>query len=70
MGRKEYMALKLDPDSASLIDSDMNELKLAAKKLIKDATKLGGLRFGTSFLRWLASFSAMYICLFIFPLIY
>ncbi|XP_028763989.1 cold-regulated 413 plasma membrane protein 2-like [Neltuma alba] len=61
MGRMEHMALKADPATANLIDSDVSELKLAVKKLISDATRLGGLRFGTSFLRWLASFAAIYL---------
>ncbi|KAI9088948.1 hypothetical protein K1719_029227 [Acacia pycnantha] len=61
MGRMERMVLKVDPATATLIDSDVNELKLAAKKLINDAAKLGGLRFATSFLRWLASFAAIYL---------
>lgn len=59
MGRVEYMALKADPAAASLMDSDMNELKLAAKKLIHEAPKIGGVHF--SFLRWIASFAAMYV---------
>ncbi|OMO84191.1 cold regulated membrane protein [Corchorus olitorius] len=59
MGRMDYLAMKTDPTSEDLISSDMNELKLAAKKLISDATKLGGLGFGTSFLKWVASFAAM-----------
>ncbi|KAF7828786.1 cold-regulated 413 plasma membrane protein 2-like [Senna tora] len=56
MGRMDYMGVKAE---SSLVDSDMNELKLAAKKLINDAVKLGGLRAGTSFIRWLASFAAI-----------
>lgn len=61
MGRilMQYLAMKTDPVVASLIDSDLNELKLAAKKLFKDATMLGGRGFGTSFLKWIASFAAM-----------
>ncbi|CAB4317931.1 unnamed protein product [Prunus armeniaca] len=62
MGRMEYLALKSsDPDTNELINSDINDLKIAAKKLIKDATKLGGLGFGTSFLKWVASFAAIYL---------
>ena len=59
MGRMEYLAIKTDHVAEELISSDINDLKLAAKKLINDATKLGGLGFGTSFLKWVASFSAM-----------
>lgn len=55
----QYLAMKTEPVMASLIDSDINELKVAAKKLFKDATMLGGIGFGTSFLKWLASFAAM-----------
>ncbi|BBH07858.1 cold-regulated 413-plasma membrane 2 [Prunus dulcis] len=55
MGRMEYLALKRsDPDTNELINSDINDLKIAAKKLINDATKLGGLGFGTSFLKWIS----------------
>ncbi|MCD7472238.1 hypothetical protein HAX54_013264 [Datura stramonium] len=42
-----------------LSGEDLNELKLAAKKLFDHATKLGGLGFGTSFLKWFASFAAI-----------
>lgn len=59
MGRMDYLAMKTDPVAEELLSSDINDLKLAAKKLIKDATKLGGLGFGTAFLKWVASFSAM-----------
>ncbi|KAJ6740200.1 COLD-REGULATED 413 PLASMA MEMBRANE PROTEIN 2 [Salix purpurea] len=62
MGRMEFLKMKTDDEiSANLIESDMNELKVAAKKLIKDAAKLGGLGFGTSFLKWVASFAAIYL---------
>ncbi|XVF61930.1 hypothetical protein PTKIN_Ptkin08bG0174600 [Pterospermum kingtungense] len=61
MGRMDYLAMKTDPVADDLIASDINDLKLAAKKLINDATKLGGLGFGTSFLKWVASFSAIYL---------
>ncbi|KAG5241321.1 cold-regulated plasma membrane protein [Salix suchowensis] len=44
MGRMEFLKMKTDDEiSANLIESDVNELKVAAKKLIKDAAKLGGL---------------------------
>ncbi|KAF5463895.1 hypothetical protein F2P56_014022 [Juglans regia] len=65
MGRKDYLAMKTDPATATatadLIDSDNKELKIAAKRLINHATKLGGLGFGTSFLKWVASFAAIYL---------
>lgn len=56
----EYLALKSDdPETSQLIDSDIKELKIAAKRLISDATKLAGSGFGTSLLKWIASFAAM-----------
>jgi hypothetical protein len=54
-----YLAMKTDPVVANLIDSDFNELKIAAKKLFNDATMVGGKGIGMSFLRWIASFAAM-----------
>jgi len=61
MGRMlmNYLATKTDPVVASLIDSDWNELKFAAKKLFNHATMLGGKGVGMSLLRWIASFAAM-----------
>lgn len=64
MGRIDYLAMKTDEDTVALLNSDFNELKIAAKKLINHATKLGGVAFGTSFLEWVASFAAMSV----FPL--
>ncbi|KAE7999842.1 hypothetical protein FH972_004235 [Carpinus fangiana] len=61
MGRMDYLALKTDPATADLVGSDINELKIDAKRLIDHATKLGGLGFGTSFLKWVASFAAIYL---------
>lgn len=54
-----YLAMKTDPAMDDLIGSDINDPKIAAKRLINHATKLGGLGFGTSFLKWVASFAAM-----------
>lgn len=59
MGRVEYLAMKTDADTVSLVNSDLEELKIAAKKLVTDVSKLGGLAFGVSFVKWIASFSAM-----------
>lgn len=59
MGRVDYLKMSTDEVKADLIESDINELKMAAKRLISDATKLGGLGFGTSFLKWVSSFAAM-----------
>lgn len=62
MGRVDYLAMKTDPIAATeLLNSDINELKIAAKRFIRDATKLGGLGFGTTFLKWVASFAAMWV---------
>ncbi|KEH20463.1 putative cold-regulated 413 protein [Medicago truncatula] len=63
MGRMlmNYLAMKTDPVVASLIDSDLNELKFAAKKLFNDAAMLGGKGVGMSLLRWIASFAAIYL---------
>ena len=55
----DYLAMKTDPAATELIKSDINELKIAAKRLFNHAIKLGGLGFGTSFLEWVASFAAM-----------
>lgn len=59
-----YLAMKTDAGdqiTADLIDSDITDLKVAAKNLIHHAAKLGGLAFGTSFLGWIASFAAIYL---------
>lgn len=61
MVRTDYLAMKTDPIAEDFISSDITELKLAAKKLINDAARLGGLGFGTSFLKWVASFAAIYL---------
>ncbi|XP_058753600.1 cold-regulated 413 plasma membrane protein 2-like [Vicia villosa] len=63
MGRilMQYLTSKTEPVVANLIDSDFNELKLAATKLFNDATMLGGKGFGMSLLRWIASFAAIYL---------
>ncbi|KAK6159424.1 hypothetical protein DH2020_006738 [Rehmannia glutinosa] len=53
--------MKTDSEAASeLIGSDLKEVGHAVKKLANHAIKLGGLGFGTSFLKWVASFAAMY----------
>ncbi|KOM25592.1 hypothetical protein LR48_Vigan123s001200 [Vigna angularis] len=56
---QQYVDTKSDTVVDSLIDSDLNELKLAAKKLLHDATLVGGKAFGGSFFKWLASFAAI-----------
>ncbi|XP_010557865.1 PREDICTED: cold-regulated 413 plasma membrane protein 2 [Tarenaya hassleriana] len=61
MGRMDYLAMKTEADMTASVGSDMEELKIAARKLVNDAVMLGGLSFGTSFLKWIASFSAIYL---------
>uniref|UniRef100_A0A7N0RBS7 Uncharacterized protein n=1 Tax=Kalanchoe fedtschenkoi TaxID=63787 RepID=A0A7N0RBS7_KALFE len=61
MVRADYLAMKTDPVSPDLVSDDLNELMNVAKKLVHDAAKLGGLGFGTSFLKWVASFAAIYL---------
>ncbi|XP_010424898.1 PREDICTED: cold-regulated 413 plasma membrane protein 2 [Camelina sativa] len=63
MGRVDYLAMKTDDvDTLSLVNSDVEELKIAAKKLFTDVYELGGgLAFGVSFLKFTASFSAIYL---------
>ncbi|KAL9690370.1 hypothetical protein QQ045_010768 [Rhodiola kirilowii] len=61
MVRADYLAMKTDPVPDDSIGDDLNELKNAAKRLVYDAARLGGLGFGTSFLKWVASFSAIYL---------
>lgn len=55
--------MKTDPPrkESDTITSDLKDLHNAAKKLASDAIKLGGLGFGTSFLKWIAALSAIYL---------
>lgn len=60
MGKMDYLAMKTNESTTQqLIDSDLREIGIAAKKLANDAMRLGGLGFGTAFLKWVASFAAM-----------
>lgn len=62
MGRVDYLAMRTQQaETEDLISSDIDELRVAAKRLIAHATRLGGLGLGTSFLKWLASFAAMWV---------
>ncbi|XP_043714087.1 cold-regulated 413 plasma membrane protein 2-like [Telopea speciosissima] len=61
MRKTGYLAMKTDPTTTELINSDLKELGNAAKKLAVHAAKLGGLGFGTTFLKWVASFAAIYL---------
>ncbi|WCJ31005.1 cold-regulated 413-plasma membrane 2 [Euphorbia peplus] len=59
MGRVEFLKMATDVDAkAQLIESNV---RVAAKKLVNDAARLGGLGFGTSLLKWVASFAAIYL---------
>ena len=60
MKKVDYLKMKTEDEiSSDQIFSDMNEIANAAKKLVSDSIKLGGLGFGTTFLQWVASFAAM-----------
>ncbi|KAG8384496.1 hypothetical protein BUALT_Bualt04G0123700 [Buddleja alternifolia] len=61
MGRIDYLSMRTDQQTAELLNADFNELKIAAKKLINHAAKVGGLGFGASFLKWIASLAAIYL---------
>ncbi|KAI9127757.1 hypothetical protein K1719_000750 [Acacia pycnantha] len=60
---KNFLALRTDSqdDAVQLLNSDFHDLSRAASNLARHAIKLGGLGFGTSFLQWVASFSAIYL---------
>ncbi|TMW94130.1 hypothetical protein EJD97_010724 [Solanum chilense] len=60
--KKSYLAMKTESSIGSdVIDSDLKEIGIAAKKLANHAIMLGGIGFGTSFLKWIASFAAIYL---------
>ncbi|KAH0727508.1 hypothetical protein KY289_003461 [Solanum tuberosum] len=60
--KKSYLAMKREASVGSdVIDSDLKEIGIAAKKLANHAIMLGGIGFGTSFLKWIASFAAIYL---------
>ncbi|XP_015061963.1 cold-regulated 413 plasma membrane protein 2-like [Solanum pennellii] len=60
--KKSYLAMKTESSVGSdVIDSDLKEIGIAAKKLANHAIMLGGIGFGTSFLKWIASFAAIYL---------
>ncbi|KAM0951538.1 hypothetical protein DsansV1_C03g0026631 [Dioscorea sansibarensis] len=59
MGKLAYLAVEANAD---LFDSDVREVGGAAKKLLNHAFILaGGLSFGTTFLKSIASFAAVYL---------
>ncbi|KAL0915893.1 hypothetical protein M5K25_013359 [Dendrobium thyrsiflorum] len=62
MGKLGFLAMKTDQLSDDLINSDLRELGTAAKNLANHAFVLGSsLGFGTYFLKFLASFAAIYL---------
>ncbi|KAL8239612.1 hypothetical protein R6Q59_016179 [Mikania micrantha] len=62
MARSNFLTWNTDDVTSELMNADINELKLVAKTLFDHATsRLGGLGFATSFLSWVASFSAIYL---------
>ncbi|MQL77056.1 hypothetical protein Taro_009455 [Colocasia esculenta] len=64
MGKMGYLAMKTEEAGSAqrLIESDLRELRAAAANLAADAMKLtSGLGFGTTFLKFLASFAAIYL---------
>nr|XP_043615451.1 cold-regulated 413 plasma membrane protein 2-like [Erigeron canadensis]XP_043615452.1 cold-regulated 413 plasma membrane protein 2-like [Erigeron canadensis] len=63
MVRSDFLTLKADEVTTELINADLNEVKVALQKLFDHGliTQLGGLGFGTSFLSWVACFSAIYL---------
>ncbi|XP_021731665.1 cold-regulated 413 plasma membrane protein 2-like [Chenopodium quinoa] len=62
MKQMDYLKMKTEDEFPSnQLSSDLKEVHNAAKKLASDVIRLGGLGFGTSFLQWIASFSAIYL---------
>ncbi|OIV94757.1 hypothetical protein TanjilG_12970 [Lupinus angustifolius] len=60
MGRSmQYLTMKTVPGTVSFTDFHINELKLVTEKLFHDANKLGGLGFGTSSFKCMASLAAI-----------
>ncbi|KAL8555942.1 hypothetical protein ACS0TY_003674 [Phlomoides rotata] len=60
--RRSYLKMKTDSVAGSeVLSSDWKEVKNAMHKLADHAMKLGGLGFGTSFLKWVACAAAIYL---------
>ncbi|OAY78856.1 Cold-regulated 413 plasma membrane protein 2 [Ananas comosus] len=60
MGKMAYLAMESDQVYGDLIESDLKEIGVAARRLANHAFRLGsGLGFGTTFLKFLASFAAI-----------
>ncbi|KAG6410742.1 hypothetical protein SASPL_128810 [Salvia splendens] len=63
-GKVGYLKMKTDSDlgaASELLTSDLNDVGTAMKKFANHAIQLGGLGFGTSFLKWVACFAAIYL---------
>ncbi|KAL1554214.1 cold-regulated 413 plasma membrane protein 2-like protein [Salvia divinorum] len=63
-GKMGYLKMKTDSDlgaASELLTSDLNDVGTAMKKFANHAIQLGGLGFGTSFLKWVACFAAIYL---------
>ncbi|XP_047941410.1 cold-regulated 413 plasma membrane protein 2-like [Salvia hispanica] len=63
-GKMGYLKMKTDSDlgaATELLTSDLNDVGTAMKKFANHAIQLGGLGFGTSFLKWVACFAAIYL---------
>ncbi|CAN6447702.1 unnamed protein product [Victoria cruziana] len=61
MARVEFLKMKTDRVNEELLESDLNDLTTAARKLAKHALSLGGVGIGTSILKWLATIAAIYL---------
>ncbi|XP_057788407.1 cold-regulated 413 plasma membrane protein 2-like [Salvia miltiorrhiza] len=65
MDRKtSYLKMKTDSDlgaASELLGSDLKDVGTAMKNFANHAIKLGSLGFGTSFLKWVACFAAIYL---------
>ncbi|KAL5715077.1 hypothetical protein ACHQM5_016955 [Ranunculus cassubicifolius] len=61
MGRTEYIAMRTDQNNYAEINSDLKQMKEAAKSFANHAIKLGASGFVTSFLQYLAAIAAIYL---------
>ncbi|KAI3830407.1 hypothetical protein MKX03_033519 [Papaver bracteatum] len=61
MARTGFIAMKTDEKPTGLITSDLQDLKLAAKKFANDVIKLGGIGIGATFFQWVACVAAIYL---------
>ncbi|KAI5314369.1 hypothetical protein L3X38_043545 [Prunus dulcis] len=61
MAKQSYLKMMTESDANELIHSDLKDLATAAKKLANHAINLGSVGFGTSFLKWIAAFAAIYL---------